>query len=204
MDIGSNDGTLLKFFKEIGYSVLGIDPAKEIAKKASLDGIETINDFFNLKTSEYIKEKYGNASLITANNVFAHCDDLSGITDAVSNLLNKNGIFVFEVSYLVDVYQKTLFDTIYHEHLSYHSVEPLISFFERKNMTLIDVVKIDTHGGSIRCIVKNSVCSSEIKSSVNNFVELENSLLFNKSDTFNNFEKNIKIRKDELYSLLKN
>ena len=70
-------------------------------------------------------------------------------------------------------------------------------------MTLIDVVKIDTHGGSIRCIVKNSVCSSEIKSSVNNFVELENSLLFNKSDTFKNFEKNIKVRKDELYSLLK-
>ena len=124
--------------------------------------------------SEKIKDKYSYASLITANNVFAHCDDLSGITDAVSNLLAPKGCFVFEVSYLVDVYQKTLFDTIYHEHLSYHSVIPLIKFFESKRMTLIDVEKVNTHGGSIRCVIKNSTENSEVKKSVETFVKLEN------------------------------
>ena len=114
LDIGSNDGTLLKFLKEMGYKVIGVDPAEEISKKANQDGIFTINGFFDLEVAENIKDKYSNASLITANNVFAHCDDLSGITDAVSKLLTTEGLFVFEVSYLVDVYQKTLFDTIYH------------------------------------------------------------------------------------------
>lgn len=202
LDIGSNDGTLLKFFKKMGYSVIGIDPAKEIAKKACEEGITTINDFFNLQTANKIKDKYSKASLITANNVFAHCDDLTGITEAVSNLLCPDGIFVFEVSYLVDVYQKTLFDTIYHEHLAYHSVTPLIKFFENKKMTLIDVFKVDTHGGSIRCVVKNCIDKKEINYSVKEFVELEKSLKFNKIDTFVDFSKKIDARKNELYDLL--
>ena len=142
LDIGSNDGTLLKFFKSMGYSVLGIDPAKEISKQATKEGINTINGFFNLETSQIIEKKYSKASVITANNVFAHCDDLSGMTEAISKLLAPGGIFVFEVSYLVDVYKKTLFDTIYHEHLSYHSVSPLINFFKSKKMELIDVKRL--------------------------------------------------------------
>ena len=204
LDIGSNDGTLLKFFKEMGYKVIGVDPAKEISKKANEEGILTINDFFDMKTAEKIKNKYSHASLITANNVFAHCDDLSGITDAVSKILAPNGFFVFEVSYLVDVYQKTLFDTIYHEHLSYHSVKPLIKFFESKNMTLIDVIKVNTHGGSIRCVVKNCAVKEEMQNSVRNFVELENKLAFNNSCTFINFSKKIEERKKELCQLIKN
>ncbi len=203
LDIGSNDGTLLKFFKEMGYKVIGVDPAEEISKKANQDGIFTINGFFTLEMAEKIKDKYSYASLITANNVFAHCDDLSGITDAVSNLLAPEGLFVFEVSYLVDVYQKTLFDTIYHEHLSYHSVTPLIKFFESKRMTLIDVIKVNTHGGSIRCVVKNSTENAEVKKSVETFVNLEKSLAFHESSTFIKFSNKIEERKKELCDLLK-
>ena len=202
LDIGSNDGTLLKFFKEMGYEVIGVDPAEEISKKANQDGIFTINGFFDLEMAENIKDKYSNASLITANNVFAHCDDLSGITDAVSKLLTPEGLFVFEVSYLVDVYQKTLFDTIYHEHLSYHSVTPLIKFFESKGMTLIDVLKVNTHGGSIRCVIKNS-SNAEVKKSVDTFVNLEKSLAFHESNTFIKFSNKIEERKKELCDLLK-
>ena len=202
LDIGSNDGTLLKFFKEMGYKVIGVDPAEEISKKANQDGIFTINGFFDLEMAEKIKDNYSNASLITANNVFAHCDDLSGITDAVSKLLTPEGLFVFEVSYLVDVYQKTLFDTIYHEHLSYHSVTPLIKFFESKGMTLIDVLKVNTHGGSIRCVIKNS-SNAEVKKSVETFVNLEKTLEFHDSNTFIKFSNKIEERKKELCDLLK-
>ena len=118
----------MSFFKAKGYSVLGIDPAKQIALQANKKGIKTINDFFTINLAQEILKSHSKASVITANNVFAHCDDLSGITEAISNLLSPEGLFVFEVSYLVDVYNKTLFDTIYHEHLSYHSVIPLIKF----------------------------------------------------------------------------
>ncbi len=202
LDIGSNDGTLLKFFKEMGYSVIGVDPAKEISQQACKEGINTINDFFDFETSKKIKDQFGLASLITANNVFAHCDDLAGITKAVSSLLCPDGLFVFEVSYLVDVYQKTLFDTIYHEHLSYHSVLPLISFFKDNNMELIDVEKVNTHGGSIRCFVKNKSTQREINPSVETFVKLEKSLGFDDSSTFINFQKKVEYRKKELNDFL--
>lgn len=202
LDIGSNDGTLLKFFKKMGYSVIGVDPAKDISQKACKEGIHTINDFFNFETSLKIKEEFGPASLITANNVFAHCNDLAGMTKAISNLLSLGGLFVFEVSYLVDVYEKTLFDTIYHEHLSYHSVMPLISFFKNNNMELIDVARVNTHGGSIRCIVKNMGDHKEINSSVQTLVNLEQLLGFDDSATFINFSKQVSSRKKELNDFL--
>ena len=202
LDIGSNDGTLLKFFKDMGYQTIGVDPAINISKKAQQDGINTLNEFFNYKTSEKIKEQYSTASLITANNVFAHSDDLIGITKAVRNLLSPNGLFVFEVSYLLDVYQKTLFDTIYHEHLSYHSVIPLIKFFQSNEMELIDVSRINTHGGSIRCVVKNIEDKRQINKSVLNLVNLEKSISLNNKKTFKNFANNIKERKKSLIEFL--
>ena len=202
LDIGSNDGTLLKFFKTQGYTTIGVDPAKEISKKAQQEGIETINDFFTLELSEKIKNKYSLASLITANNVFAHCDDLKGMTKAIYNLLSPEGLFIFEVSYLLDVYQKTLFDTIYHEHLSYHSVIPLVKFFQENNMELIDVKKINTHGGSIRCVVQKSSGHRKVNKSVQEFVQLEKSMSFDKKDKFINFSENISKKKRELNKFL--
>lgn len=203
LDIGSNDGTLLKFFKKMGYETLGVDPAIKISKKAQQDGINTINDFFNFKTSEKIKAKYSKASLITANNVFAHSDDLIEIVKAVKNLLCPDGLFIFEVSYLLDVYQKTLFDTIYHEHLSYHSVLPLVKFFKSHDMELIDVSRINTHGGSIRCVVKKKEDRRAINHSVQDLVDLEKLTLLNDPKTFINFSNNIKKRKKELNDLIK-
>jgi SAM-dependent methyltransferase len=153
VDIGSNDGTLLGFFKEAGMKVLGVDPATNIARRATESGIETLPEFFNYSLSKRITEERGQASLVVANNVFAHIHDLASVVKGVQRLLKPDGIFVFEVSYLLKVCENTLFDTIYHEHLSYHHVAPLVSFFESAGLRLFQVQMVDTHGGSLRCYV---------------------------------------------------
>ena len=136
--------------------ILGIDPAKEIALKAKSNGVDTIAKFFSTKLAEEIKIDYGVAKVITANNVFAHADDLVDIVAGCKILLEDNGIFVFEVQYLSDLYLNGLFDMIYHEHLSYHSVGPLNSFFMSNGMKMIDVSRVSTHGCSIRCVVQKN------------------------------------------------
>jgi SAM-dependent methyltransferase len=126
LDIGSNDGTLLGFFKNAGMTVLGVDPARDIAVQANKNGVETITDFFTPSLAKKILAEKGYAQIITANNVFAHADDLAGIAQGTRELLAPSGVFVFEVSYFLDVYEQTLFDTIYHEHLAYHTVRGIV------------------------------------------------------------------------------
>ena len=155
LDIASNDGTLLKHFKNFGMRTLGIDPAQNIAAEANKIGIETIPEFFTEEFANKILEKYGQFDLITANNVFAHVPDLKDFTKGIYKLLSLNGIFSFEVSYFMDVCDKTLIDTIYHEHSSYHTLAPLRYFFANLNMDIIDVDRLDNHGGSIRVYVAN-------------------------------------------------
>lgn len=153
VEVGSNDGSLLKFFKEAGMAVIGVDPASDIAAGATARGIETIPGFFTPELADNIRRKYGTAELVVANNVFAHADDLHSMVEAVSAVMSHRGTFVFEVSYLVDVVQKCLFDTIYHEHLSYHHLGALVPFFERHGLSLYDAFRVGTHGGSVRCFV---------------------------------------------------
>lgn len=203
IDIGSNDGTLLQFFKKHGLRTLGIDPAKEIAKQANLKGIETLNAFFNFKFSNQILSKYGKAAIVTANNVFAHIDNLDDFIKAVKNILLPHGIFVFEVSYLVDVLEKTLFDTIYHEHLSYHSVTPVIKFFRKNGMELVEARRIASHGGSLRGIAVLSNAYSSVDKSVDNCIKIENIMQLNKADTFIDFDKKINKKGTALNNLLK-
>lgn len=155
LDIASNDGVLLQHFKDLGMTVLGIDPAKNIAEIANAKGIETIPEFFTETYADEILAKYGQFDLITANNVFAHVPDMIGFAKGVKKILKPNGVFSFEVSYFGDVCDKTLFDTIYMEHSSYHTLKPLVNFFNTHNLRLFDVENIDTHGGSIRVFVNN-------------------------------------------------
>ena len=175
VDIGSNDGTLLKSFKERGLKVLGVDPAKNISDNANQNGIPTLNSFFDNNVSNQIQSQYGKADLVVANNVFAHIDDLDEATIAIEDLLMEEGVFIFEVSYLKDVVLNNLFDTIYHEHLSYHSLTPLISFFRKFGMEVIDAIKVPSHGGSIRVSVKKKNSTHEIRQSVNTMILNEQS-----------------------------
>jgi hypothetical protein len=154
VDIGSNDGTLLSFFKSHGLKVIGIDPASGIAEKATNSGIETLAVFFTSTVAKEIRSRFGEAHYVTANNVFAHSDNLPDMADGIRELLAKDGVFVFEVSYLGDIIEKLLFDTVYHEHLCYHSIKPLQMFFNSHGLQLIDVERIASKGGSIRGFVQ--------------------------------------------------
>ncbi len=203
VDIGSNDGTLLNQFKSLGFKVLGIDPARDIAHGANARGIETISNFFTSALSAEIKTSHGLAQVICANNVYAHADDLIDITDGVRNLLAPDGVFVFEVSYLVDVYEKTLFDTIYHEHLAYHSVAPLVRFFETHGMELISSERVESHGGSLRGIAQLKNGPHDVGASVGERVSEESRLGLDKADTLRLFADKIDRCKQELVNLLK-
>jgi len=155
LDIASNDGVLLKHFKGMGMRILGIDPAKNIAEEANKNGIPTLSEFFTEEYADYILKEYGKFNLITANNVFAHVPDLADFARGIKKILAPSGIFSFEVSYFMDVCDNTLFDTIYHEHSSYHTITPLIPFFQYIGLKVIGFDWIDTHGGSIRVYVKH-------------------------------------------------
>jgi len=152
VDVGSNDGTLLSFFRDAGMRVLGIDPARAIAAEATSRGIPTVPDFLTVKLARELRGEHGPAKLVTANNVFAHADDLKEVADACCALLDESGTFSFEVSYLPSVVRGTLFDTVYHEHTSYHHLGPLFGFLERSGLGLYDAELVDTHGGSVRVL----------------------------------------------------
>ena len=203
LDIGSNDGTLLRFFQKAGMKVLGIDPAKNIAEQATRNGIETMATFFSPQIAKDIRSKYGPASVITGNNVFAHIDNLEAVVEGIRALLAPDGVFVFEVSYLVDVFEKTLFDTIYHEHLDYHSVKPLVPFFKRLGMELIEAQRVSSHGGSLRGIAQLKGGPNKVGASVAQAIALEEKLGLDKAQTFRQFGDNINSLKTALGKLLR-
>ena len=202
LDIGSNDGTLLRFFQQAGMEVLGIDPARQIAEDATRRGIRTLPDFFDPALAKRLRSEGWEADLVTANNVFAHADDLQAIADGVAHVLAPDGLFVFEVSYLLDVFEKTLFDTIYHEHLSYHTVKPLVGFFERHGMELVDAVRVDAHGGSLRGIAKRKGGRWPKQAAVGALIADEARLGLHAPEAYQRFFANIEARKRELTQLL--
>lgn len=153
VDVGSNDGTLLGHFKDRGVSILGVDPAENIAAQAQASGIPTLPKFFTPDVARQISAEYGKASVLMANNVFAHTDNVAGFVVAVKELLAANGAFVFEVQYLKDLIEQNLFDIVYHEHLLYYHLTPLIPFFKQQGLRVFDVERVSTHGGSIRVYV---------------------------------------------------
>lgn len=202
VDIGSNDGTLLSFFKKAGMRVLGIDPARDIARRATEAGIETWDEFFGRSTAERIVSEKGPAKLVTANNVFAHLDPMREFVQGVRSVLDNEGVFVFEVSYLADVYEKTLFDTIYHEHLAYHSVIPLVCFFRDMGMELKAAHRMPTHGGSLRGFATLPGRGMASDGSVEELVGMERSLGLDRVETLKSFGRRIDEVRDELTGLL--
>jgi SAM-dependent methyltransferase len=201
VDIGSNVGVLLEAFKNKGVKVQGVDPAKNIALLAEERGINTICDLFNREVVEKILGNLGKASLITATNNFAHIDDLERYMKNVRMLLTDDGVFIFEAPYLVSLINQLEYDTIYHEHLSYLSVKPLVPFFEKFQMEIIDVEQVDIHGGSFRVFVGHKG-QNEVSGVVGKMVRDEEKMGLYSFEKLKEFSARVKQNKKELQNLL--
>jgi hypothetical protein len=154
IDVGSNDGSLLVCFKNLGMKILGIDPAENLVKIANLNGVNTILGYFDSALAKKTVKKYGKAKAITATNVIAHIPNLHEVIKGGEILLDDEGIFVMHFPYSYDLLEKNLFDTIYHEHLSYFSVKSLLSLAENSSLEIFDIHKSDLDGGSLRVFWK--------------------------------------------------
>lgn len=201
-DIGSNDGTGLGFFKQAGMRVLGVDPATEIARRATEGGIETVGDFFSLPLAQRLRQERGPAKLIVSHNACAHIDDLDSVIEGVKHWLADDGVFVVEVGYFVDVYQNAWFDTFYHEHVDFHAVAPFEKFFARHGMELLYGERTAPQGGSIRLSVQKQGGPHRPDGSVAKLIELERSLGLDRPETYVAYNDRITRVKTELTELL--
>ncbi len=202
IDIGSNDGTLLRFFKDAGMKVLGIEPAREIAKNATDSGVESIAEFFDAKVAAEVKKRCGPARIVTANNIYANIVDLMSFSLGVKSLLAPDGVFIIESFYLGDQIQNMVFDFTYHEHLSYFSVKPLDTFFKGIGMELIDVKRIPTKGGSLRYTVQLADGPRQRAKIVDELIEHETKTGLQSPKIFKEFEARINKIKTGLHGEL--
>ena len=202
IDVGSNDGSLLKPFKEKGFRVLGVDPAKEIAEVATASGILTIPELFTEKLAHKIKDQYGSASVITAFNSYAHADNLEDLTLGIRYLLKDDGVFIFEVQYLLDVIQKMLVGTIFHEHMSHHSLTPLKLFLERAGFTIIKVSRVNIQHGSLIGIAMKTDNAKKADKSVDDLLALEETEKLCLLSSMERFNDRLKMIRKEVKNLV--
>lgn len=200
IDVGSNDGTLLSGFKERGVKTLGVEPTN-IAKIANANGINTIQDFFDIKTSKKIKQKYGLASLIITTNTFAHMQTIGEFIIGAYHLLKDDGVFINETHYLLDVIAGGQFDTIYHEHLRTYSLKAYVELFDQYDFTITDVERGDRYGGNIR-VYATKGRGKRVNSSVKNLLKLEKKFGLDKIKAFEHFANRVKKARFEFLDFL--
>ena len=201
IDVGSNDGVALKPFKDLKFKkILGIEPAKNLAKLANKNKIKTFNGFLNKKNLRKIKK---GADLILASNVFAHSDNLKEMAECMLKLLNKNGVIIIEIQYLLNTLKDLTFDNIYHEHYNYWSLLSLTKFFKNFDLKIFNAEKIDTHGGSLRVYISKS-SKKKIHTNVKKLLNEEIKFGLKNYKTYLNFGKKVyEIRKNVLRNLTK-
>ena len=172
IEIASNDGYLLKYFKKRSIPVLGIEPAKNIAKVAESIGIPTLTEFFSAQLAQKLSKEKNQADLLIGNNVLAHVPRLNDFVKGLKILLKSNGIITMEFPHLAELMRYNQFDTIYHEHFSYFSFTTVEKIFKNHGLALFDVQEISTHGGSLRIFAKHTEDNS--KSETDNIFKLRN------------------------------
>jgi SAM-dependent methyltransferase len=202
LEIGSNDGILLKEFAKLGVvQLFGVEPATNIAEKSrqapELKLATIYNDFFDHDFAKRVKTDKGTMDLICANNVFAHVAELDSVMAGVVELLHDDGVFVFENAYLLDTIKGLYFDQVYHEHLQYYGIKPLIKYLGNNGLEIFDIKRVNTQGGSFRIFTQKKTGQRIIQQSVLDFVQAENDFHLYKDATYEDFVAKIEaLRKD--------
>ena len=202
VEIASNDGYLLKFFKKI--PCLGIEPTKSTYKKSLSIKIPTLNKFFGTSLSKEIVNRYRKADLVIGNNVYAHVPDINDFTKGIKNILNLNGTVTLEFPHLFNLVKHNQFDTIYHEHYSYLSLYTVRKIFAEHNLKIFHVEKIFTHGGSLRVYGCHQTNNKKINKSVSKILTEERNAGLLKLKSYKNLQKNADKTKLEFINFLKN
>jgi len=205
IEIASNDGYLLQFFKEKNIPILGIEPAVNVAKVAKEKGIPTITKFFGVNTANELKKEDKLSDLIIGNNVLAHVPNLNDFVKGLKILLKSTGIITLEFPHILQLIEKNQFDTIYHEHFSYLSLNTVKQIFEFHNIIIFDVEEIPTHGGSLRIYAKHKINKNfEIKNSVNDLLEKEKEFGLLNLSFYLEFSRKVELVKKELIEFFNN
>jgi SAM-dependent methyltransferase len=204
IEIASNDGYLLQYYKRAGVPVLGIEPARNIAQVAETErGIPTINDFFSAELALQLAASGRQADCIHAHNVLAHVADLNGVVRGFATLLKSGGVVIVEVPYVRDLIVNHEFDTIYHEHLCYFSLTALNQLFDRHKMTIEDVEHHDLHGGTLRVYASHDGCGRKPQPAVLRMLEEEEDSGLGQIDFYRGFAAEVQHLREELATLLR-
>lgn len=209
VEIASNDGTLLKHFKE-SRKILGIEPAKSVAEYANSQGISTLQESFSLNTARLVSVEHGKADMIIGNNVIAHTDRLHDFLAGVNHLLEDNGLAIFEFQYLPHLLFNNAFDHVYHEHRSFFSLFPFQKALSYHGLVVVDAVRADTQGGSLRVFIRKdpwayaSTTKKYLPSKrVADVLEYEKRLGLRDLATYLGFQARVDYLKDTLVSTLR-
>lgn len=201
IEVASNDGYLLRNYMERGIPVLGIEPARNIARLAVDRGVRTLCDFFGVDMASRLAADGHCADVLHANNVLAHVPDLNGFVAGISKVLKPSGVAVIEVPYTKDMIAGCEFDTIYHEHLCYFSLSALVSLFRRNGLVVTDVEHIPIHGGSLRVFASRT--GEDVKPAVAQMLDSELQLRMDSVEFYNKFGMAVSVLKRNLIDLLR-
>jgi SAM-dependent methyltransferase len=197
IDIGCNDGTLLSGFQRHGVKVLGVDPAKNLVDFTAQKGIDRYVGFFSSESAKEIVAKYGHAKVITATNTFPHIPALRDFTKGLQTALAPGGVFVVEAHSLFDMLDQVAFDTIYHEHISYWALAPMIRLFEEHGMEVVSAERLPLHHGQLRVFVQRRG-EGKVQSSVGEILELEKKHGLDRKETYARFAGSVERIKQDL------
>lgn len=199
IELASNDGYLLQFYRQAGIPVLGIEPAANIAEAARQRGIPTLTEFFGRPVAAELRTADKLADVVHANNVLAHVSDLNGFVSGIAAVLKPGGVAVIEVPHVKTMLEKLEFDTIYHEHLCYFSLIALQALFKRHGLTVVDVAQLPIHGGSLQLFLESG---GEPSAAVRRILNEERTMGLDRLAFYNDFGARVEALKTDLRALL--